>query len=61
MSEYDPFSPYDPLTGLYRSHRALLEAGSRGEAVADQLQEVRSAIREIIERRQARSAPQQSR
>ena len=61
MSEYDPIDEYDSLAKLYKAQRALIAAGSRGEAVADQLQDVRNSIRSIIESRQQQSAPRQTR
>ena len=43
---------YDPLIKLLRAERSLLAAGARGDAVAEELQDVRNAIRSIIEQRE---------
>ena len=48
--------PYDPLAALLRSERALIAAGTRGEAVAEQLQDVRNSIRAIVAQREAEPA-----
>lgn len=46
----------DPLAGLLRAERALIVAGTRGEAVAEQLQDVRNSIRAMVEQREAEPA-----
>ncbi len=43
--------PYDPLAKLMKAERALIAAGARGEAVAEELQEVRNSIRSILDQR----------
>ena len=42
----------DPLANLLRAEKALLAAGARGEAVADELKEIRDAIRGMVEQRE---------
>ena len=51
--------PYDSLAKLLRAERNLRAAGARGEAVGEELQEVRNSIRAILDQR-AEQAYQQT-
>ena len=57
MSAHEPADEFDPLAKLYRAERSLIAAGTRGEAIGDQLQDVRKSIRAIIGQREEQSAP----